>query len=53
MREVVDGVFELTFGFVNVHLVVTDDGVQVQARSPAAVAHGQGLAASTNWTRAG
>ncbi|GIE94456.1 MBL fold metallo-hydrolase [Paractinoplanes rishiriensis] len=27
MREVIDGVFELTFGFVNVHLVVTDDGV--------------------------
>jgi glyoxylase-like metal-dependent hydrolase (beta-lactamase superfamily II) len=27
MREVVDGVFELSFGFVNAHLVVTDDGV--------------------------
>jgi glyoxylase-like metal-dependent hydrolase (beta-lactamase superfamily II) len=27
MREVVDGVFELSLGFVNVHLVVTDDGV--------------------------
>lgn len=27
MREVVDGVFELPIGFVNVHLVVTDDGV--------------------------
>ncbi|GIE89113.1 MBL fold metallo-hydrolase [Actinoplanes regularis] len=27
MREVVDGVFELRLGFVNVHLVVTDDGV--------------------------
>jgi glyoxylase-like metal-dependent hydrolase (beta-lactamase superfamily II) len=27
VREVVDGVFELGFGFVNVHLVVTDDGV--------------------------
>jgi glyoxylase-like metal-dependent hydrolase (beta-lactamase superfamily II) len=27
MREVADGVFELTVGFVNVHLVVTDDGV--------------------------
>jgi glyoxylase-like metal-dependent hydrolase (beta-lactamase superfamily II) len=27
MREVVDGVFELSFGVVNVHLVVTDDGV--------------------------
>ncbi|WP_433373029.1 MBL fold metallo-hydrolase [Actinoplanes sp. CA-142083] len=27
MREVVDGVFELGLGFVNVHLVVTDDGV--------------------------
>ncbi|MET0424085.1 MAG: MBL fold metallo-hydrolase [Actinoplanes sp.] len=27
MREVVDGVFELNLGFVNMHLVVTDDGV--------------------------
>ncbi|MEV4344734.1 MBL fold metallo-hydrolase [Actinoplanes sp. NPDC049596] len=27
MREVVDGVFELSLGFVNVHLVVTDEGV--------------------------
>lgn len=27
MREVVDGVFEVSLGFVNVHLVVTDDGV--------------------------
>ena len=27
MREVVDGVFELHLGFVNVHLVVTDDCV--------------------------
>ncbi|WP_030441383.1 MBL fold metallo-hydrolase [Actinoplanes subtropicus] len=27
MREVIDGVFELSLGFVNVHLVVTDDGV--------------------------
>ncbi|GIM92898.1 MBL fold metallo-hydrolase [Paractinoplanes toevensis] len=27
MREIVDGVFELGLGFVNVHLVVTDDGV--------------------------
>lgn len=27
MREVVDGVFELGLGFVNLHLVVTDDGV--------------------------
>ncbi|WP_433299805.1 MBL fold metallo-hydrolase [Actinoplanes sp. CA-030573] len=27
MREVVDGVFELSLGFVNVHLVLTDDGV--------------------------
>lgn len=27
MREVVDGVFELRLGVVNVHLVVTDDGV--------------------------
>ncbi|WP_307872870.1 MBL fold metallo-hydrolase [Paractinoplanes ovalisporus] len=27
MREVVDGVFELSLGFVNMHLVVTDDGV--------------------------
>ncbi|BEL12478.1 MBL fold metallo-hydrolase [Actinoplanes sichuanensis] len=27
MREVVDGVFELHMGYVNVHLVVTDDGV--------------------------
>ncbi|MFC4064839.1 MBL fold metallo-hydrolase [Actinoplanes subglobosus] len=27
MREVVDGVFELRLGYVNVHLVVTDDGV--------------------------
>ena len=27
MREVIDGVFEVSFGFVNAHLVVTDDGV--------------------------
>lgn len=27
MREVVDGVFEIGIGFVNAHLVVTDDGV--------------------------
>lgn len=27
MREVVDGVFELGLGFVNMHLVVTDEGV--------------------------
>ncbi|MFC3744737.1 MBL fold metallo-hydrolase [Paractinoplanes deccanensis] len=27
MREVVDGVFELSLGVVNVHVVVTDDGV--------------------------
>jgi glyoxylase-like metal-dependent hydrolase (beta-lactamase superfamily II) len=27
VREIVDGVFELSLGFVNVHLVVTDDGV--------------------------
>ncbi|GAA0525139.1 MBL fold metallo-hydrolase [Paractinoplanes ferrugineus] len=27
MREIVDGVFELGLGFVNMHLVVTDDGV--------------------------
>lgn len=27
MREVVDGVFELRLGYVNVHVVVTDDGV--------------------------
>ncbi|MFC7533638.1 MBL fold metallo-hydrolase [Actinoplanes sp. GCM10030250] len=27
MREVVDGVFELRLGYVNVHLVVTDDGL--------------------------
>src|SRR4051794_9433813 len=27
VREVVDGVFELSLGFVNVHVVVTDDGV--------------------------
>ncbi|AGZ43280.1 MBL fold metallo-hydrolase [Actinoplanes friuliensis] len=27
MREVVDGVFELGIGYVNMHLVVTDDGV--------------------------
>jgi glyoxylase-like metal-dependent hydrolase (beta-lactamase superfamily II) len=27
MREVVDGVFEVRIGFVNVHLVVVDDGV--------------------------
>jgi glyoxylase-like metal-dependent hydrolase (beta-lactamase superfamily II) len=27
VREVVDGVFELSLGFVNLHLVVTDDGV--------------------------
>ncbi|GIE77504.1 MBL fold metallo-hydrolase [Actinoplanes philippinensis] len=27
MQEVVDGVFELRMGYVNVHLVVTDDGV--------------------------
>jgi glyoxylase-like metal-dependent hydrolase (beta-lactamase superfamily II) len=27
VREVVDGVFELSFGMVNVHLVVTDEGV--------------------------
>ncbi|GAB2578058.1 hydrolase [Paractinoplanes abujensis] len=27
VREVVDGVFELSLGFVNMHLVVTDDGV--------------------------
>ncbi|GAA2617691.1 MBL fold metallo-hydrolase [Paractinoplanes durhamensis] len=27
MQEIVDGVFELGLGFVNVHLVVTDDGV--------------------------
>ncbi len=27
VREVVDGVFELRLGYVNVHLVVTDDGV--------------------------
>ena len=27
MREVVDGVFELPLGYVNMHLVITDDGV--------------------------
>jgi glyoxylase-like metal-dependent hydrolase (beta-lactamase superfamily II) len=27
VREVVDGVFELPLGYVNVHLVVTDDGL--------------------------
>jgi glyoxylase-like metal-dependent hydrolase (beta-lactamase superfamily II) len=27
MREVVEGVFELRIGYVNVHLVLTDDGV--------------------------
>ncbi|WP_250006491.1 MBL fold metallo-hydrolase [Actinoplanes sp. M2I2] len=27
MREVVEGVFEVSLGFVNMHLVVTDDGV--------------------------
>ena len=27
VREVVDGVFEVRLGYVNVHLVVTDDGV--------------------------
>jgi glyoxylase-like metal-dependent hydrolase (beta-lactamase superfamily II) len=27
MREVVDGVFEVSLGYVHVHLVVTDDGV--------------------------
>jgi glyoxylase-like metal-dependent hydrolase (beta-lactamase superfamily II) len=27
MRQIVDGVFELRVGFVNVHLVVVDDGV--------------------------
>ena len=27
MREVVDGVFELSLGFVNMHVVLTDDGV--------------------------
>ena len=27
VREIVDGVFELSLGFVNMHLVVTDDGV--------------------------
>lgn len=27
MRELVDGVFELSLGFVNLHVVVTDDGV--------------------------
>jgi glyoxylase-like metal-dependent hydrolase (beta-lactamase superfamily II) len=27
MREVVDGVFEVPIGYVNVHLVVTDDGL--------------------------
>ena len=27
VREIVDGVFELSLGFVNLHLVVTDDGV--------------------------
>ncbi|GAA3340475.1 MBL fold metallo-hydrolase [Amorphoplanes nipponensis] len=27
MREVVDGVFEVPIGYVNVHLVVTDDGI--------------------------
>jgi glyoxylase-like metal-dependent hydrolase (beta-lactamase superfamily II) len=27
MREVIDGVFEVSFGFVNAFLVVTDDGV--------------------------
>lgn len=27
MREVVDGVFEISLGFVNLHLVVTDDGL--------------------------
>ena len=27
MRQIVDGVFELRIGFVNVHLVVIDDGV--------------------------
>ncbi len=27
MREVVDGVFEMSFGFVHAHLVVVDDGV--------------------------
>jgi glyoxylase-like metal-dependent hydrolase (beta-lactamase superfamily II) len=27
VREVVDGVFELSLGFVNLHLVLTDDGV--------------------------
>jgi glyoxylase-like metal-dependent hydrolase (beta-lactamase superfamily II) len=27
MREVVDGVFEISMGYVNAHVVVTDDGV--------------------------
>jgi len=27
VREVIDGVFELSLGFVNLHVVVTDDGV--------------------------
>src|SRR3954453_22016419 len=27
MREIVDGVFELGLGYVNMHLVVVDDGV--------------------------
>ena len=27
MRQIVDGVFELRVGFVNVHLAVVDDGV--------------------------
>jgi glyoxylase-like metal-dependent hydrolase (beta-lactamase superfamily II) len=27
MREVVEGVFEIPVGFVNVHMIVTDDGV--------------------------
>ncbi|MEV6301632.1 MBL fold metallo-hydrolase [Actinoplanes sp. NPDC051861] len=27
MREVVDGVFELRLGYVNVHVIITDDGV--------------------------
>ena len=34
MREIVDGVFELSLGFVNVHLVVTDDGVVLVDTGP-------------------
>ena len=34
----VDGVFEIGIGFVNAHLVVTDDGVVLVARALVALA---------------